>query len=65
MPNEIPVILSFYPKRIGKRAWGTIWKTTEKYKIFPVAIDKEVTERDQDGNESAVAVSYKIKLSFL
>ena len=36
-------------------------ETTEKYKTFPLPIEKEVTNIDKDGNESAVTISYKIK----
>ena len=34
----------------------------EKYKQFFVPIVKEVTKIDKDGNESAITISYKIKL---
>ena len=34
---------------------------TEKYKTFSVPIEEEVTNIDKYGNESAVAISYKIK----
>ena len=33
----------------------------EKYKTFPVPIEKEVTNIDKDGNEGIVTISSKIK----
>ena len=35
-------------------------ENTEKYKNLLVAIEKELTEIDEDGNESVVTISYKI-----
>ena len=74
-PNEISVVfhkssnydyVSFYHKRISKRAWGTIWMSCRKYRkvqnsSFP--IEKEVTSIDKDGNESVVSIFYRIKFT--
>ena len=38
------------------------WRNTEKYKTLSVAIEKEVTKIDKDGNETVVTISHKIKL---
>ena len=38
-------------------------KNTEKYKTFPVPMEKDITKFYKDGNESVVTVSYKIKLN--
>ena len=35
------------------------WKKHRKNKTFSIAIEKEVTEIDKDGNESVVTISYK------
>ena len=37
------------------------WENTEKYKTFSAPIEKEVTNIDNDGNESVVTISYEIK----
>ena len=37
-------------------------ENTEKYKTFPVPIEKQVTKIVKDGNESVVTISYKMKL---
>ena len=34
-------------------------ENTEKYKTFSIAIEKEVTNIDKDGNESVANISYK------
>ena len=36
-------------------------ENTEKYKTFPIPIEKEVTNIDKDDNESVVTISFKIK----
>ena len=36
-------------------------ENTEKYKIFSIPIEKEVTKFDKNDNEKAVTISYKIK----
>ena len=35
------------------------WENTEKYKIFPVPVQKEATNIDKDGSERVVSLSYK------
>ena len=35
------------------------WENTEKYKIFPVPVQKEATNIDKDGSERVVSISYK------
>ena len=36
-------------------------ENSEKYKNFFILIEKEVIKIDKDGNESIVAISYKLK----
>ena len=36
-------------------------ENTEKYKIFSVPIEKEMTKIDKEGNESVATISYKLK----
>ena len=73
VPNEIPIVshngsnydYHFIIKELPIEFEGQfecLAENTEKYKTFSVPIEKEVTKIDKDGNESAVTVSYKIKL---
>ena len=39
----------------------SLGENTEKYKTFPVPMEKDITKFYKDGNESVVTVSYKIK----
>ena len=72
MPNEIPVVFHsgsnyeyhFIIKQPSNKFQGQLEclvEYTEKCKTFSVLIEKEVTNIDKDGNESAVTTSYKIK----
>ena len=71
VPNEIPVVFHngsdydyhFIIKKLANEFEGfeCLQENTEKYKTFSVPIEKEVTNIDKDGNESIVAISYKIK----
>ena len=72
VPNEVPVVFHngsnydchFIIKELANRSEGQLEhlaKNTEKYKTFPVPVEKEVTNIDKDGNESVVTISYKIK----
>ena len=71
MPNEIPSVFHngsnhdyhFIIKELAKEFEGKcecLEEITEKYKIFSVPTEKEVTNMDKDGNESVVTISYKI-----
>ena len=73
MPNEIPAIFygssnydyNFIIKELENEFEGQfecLGKSTEKYKMFSVPIEKEVTKIDNNDNESVVTISYKIKL---
>ena len=73
VPNEIPVdfhngsnyYYHFIIKELENEFQGKfecLGENAEKYKIFSVPIEKEVTEINKDGNESVVTISYKIKL---
>ena len=72
MPNDILVVFHngsnydyhFIIKELAKefeRKFECFRENAENYKIFFVPIKKEVTKIDKDGNESVVAISYKIK----
>ena len=72
VPNEVPVVFHngsnydchFIIKELANRSEGQLEhlaKNTEKYKTFPVPVEKEVTNIDKDGNESVVTISCKIK----
>ena len=72
MPNEISVVFhngsNYYYHFIIKELadefegkFGCLGENTEKYKTFPVPIEKEVTKTDKDGNEKVVTTSYKTK----
>ena len=39
----------------------SLGKNTEKYITFSVPIKKEITEKDEDGNDKTTKISYKIK----
>ena len=70
--NEIPIVFHngsnydyhFIIKEIANEFEGQsecLGESTEKYKIFSVSTEKEVTKIDKDGSESVVTISYKIK----
>ena len=40
---------------------NVLGENTEKYKIFSVPIEKEITKIDKEGNESVATISYKLK----
>ena len=40
---------------------NVLGENTEKYKIFSVPIEKEITKIDKQGNESVATISYKLK----
>ena len=75
VPNEIPVVFHnghngsnydyhFIIKELANEFEGQfqcLGENTEKYKTFSVPIEKEVTKRDKDDNESVVTISNKIK----
>ena len=72
MPNKFPVVIHnslnydyhFITKKLVKEFEGQfecLGENTEKYKIFSVPIEKEVTNIDKDGNESVFTISYKMK----
>ena len=72
MSNEIPVVFHkgshydyyFIFKELANESEGQferLGENTEKYKLFSIPIEKEVTKIDKDGNESVVTISYKIK----
>ena len=42
-----------------EREFAYLGENTEKFKIFSVAIEKEVTKIDKDGNKSVVTILYK------
>ena len=49
-------------KRISKQIWGRILNFFAKIqKTFSILIEKEVIKIDNDGNESVVTISNKIK----
>ena len=57
--QRIKLQLPLHNKRISKRVWGTIWmssENTEKYKTFPVLIEKKFIKIDQDGKEGVVTI---------
>ena len=71
MPNEIPVVFHigsnhdyrFIIKELANEfedKFECLQENIEKYKTFSVPIEKEVTNIDEDGNESVVTMSYKI-----
>ena len=72
VPNEVPVVFHngsnydchFIIKELVNEFEGhfeCLGKNTEKYKIFSVSAEKEITKIDKDGNESVVIISYKVK----
>ena len=72
VPNEIPVVFHngsnydyhFIIKELEnefEEQFECIGENTEKYKTFSVPIEKEVTHIDEDGNESVVTLSYRMK----
>ena len=72
VPNETPLVLNngsdydyhFIVKELANGLGGQfecLGKNTESYKTFSVPIEKEVTNIDEDGNESVVTIFYKIK----
>ena len=58
VPNDIPVVFHSFSH---ERQFECLGENTEKYKIFSVPMQKEVTKIDKDRNESVVTISYKIK----
>ena len=40
---------------------NVLGENAEKYKIFSVPIEKEITKIDKEGNESVATISYKLK----
>ena len=40
---------------------NVLGENTEKYKIFSVPIEKEITKIDKEGNESVATISYRLK----
>ena len=40
---------------------NVLGENTEKYKIFSVPIEKEITKIDKEDNESVATISYKLK----
>ena len=72
MPIEIPVVFHnasnydyyFIIKELSNKFEKKIeclGKNTEKYKTFSVPIEKEIIKIDKNGDESVVAISYKIE----
>ena len=72
MPNEIPVFFRngsnydyhFIIKELANAFEGQfecLEENTEKYKIFSIPIEKEVTSIDKDGSENIITISYRIK----
>ena len=77
VPNEIPVafhniskyyylfiILIKLAKELANNFQEKFYcfgENTEKYKTFPVPIEKKVTNIDKDGNESIVTISSKMR----
>ena len=77
VPNEIPVafhnsskyyylfiILIKLAKELAnnfQEKFYCLGENTEKYKTFPVPIEKKVTNIDKDGNESIVTISPKMR----
>ena len=71
-PKEIPVVLHngsiydyhFIIKEIAEEFEGEfecLGENTEKYITFSVPIKKEIREKDKDGNDKIIKISYKIK----
>ena len=57
------MIIVFIIKELANKFEGQskcLGENTEKYKTFPVPIDKEVIKINKDVNESVEAISYKI-----
>ena len=72
VPNEIPVLFRngsnydyhFIIKELANDFEGKfecLGENTEKYKKFPIPLEKEATKIDKNDNESVVTRSYKIK----
>ena len=72
IPKEIPAVFhngsnydyQFIMKELAnefKKPFECLGKYTEEYKTFSVSIEKEATKIYEDGNESIVTISYKVK----
>ena len=75
MPSEIPVVFHngsnyddhFIINESAKEFEGQfecLEENTQSYQTFLVPIEKQVTNIDKDGNENAVAMSYRIKFFY-
>ena len=73
VPNEISVVFHnrsnydyhFIVKELANEVqakFECLGENTEKYKTFPVSIEKEVTNIGKDNNENVVTIFYKINL---
>ena len=72
MHNEIPVVFhnssnydyQFIIKELANKFEGQfecLGENTEKHKTLSVPTEKKITKIGEDGNESVVTISYKIK----
>ena len=72
VPHEIPVVFHngsncdyrFIIKELANDFEGKfecLGENTEKYKIFSIPLEKEVTEIVKNDNESVVTITFKIK----
>ena len=60
MLKKIPIVLSFYNKRVKeyKKQFTCLGENTEKYITFTVPIEKEVTRIDKNREEITKSISY-------
>ena len=72
IPKEIPIVFHngftydyhFIIKELAKEFGGEfecLGENTEKHITFSVPIKKEITKKDEDGNDKTTKISYKIK----
>ena len=72
MLNETPVVFHngsnydyhFIIKELANEFDGKfecLWENTEKYKIFSIPIEIEVTKINEEGNEGVVTISEKVQ----
>ena len=72
VPNEIPVVFynssnydyHFIIKELGNEFEGQfecLVENTKKYKTFSIPVEIEIININKNGNESVVAISYKIR----
>ena len=72
MSNKLPIVFPnrwnydyrFIIKELANEFGGQfecLGENTETYKAFSVPIEKDVTKIYEDGNESVVTISFKIK----